>query len=168
MNEHRTVLDQSRPTQPWILRGREAERVQDGPTSSIVLLADAEHTGGQATVNRAILEVGSPGAPAHRHLSTTETIFVISGSLDVLVDDEVHTLEADDLVVLPPGTAHAFAPTPGRCADMLAIFTPGQERFEYYRLLERLHRGTASLEELRATSERYDNHYTESEVWQNR
>jgi quercetin dioxygenase-like cupin family protein len=168
MTVHHSTTDPSVTTVPWIQRASDAERVQDGPTSSIVLLADAEHTGGRATINRAVLEVGSPGAPAHRHLSTTEAIFVISGSLDVLVDEEVHTLDAGDLVVLPPGTAHAFAPTQGRSADMLAIFTPGQDRFEYYRLLERLHRGTATLQDLAATSHLYDNHYTESPVWKDR
>lgn len=153
-------------TTPWIVRNAEAERVQDGEFSGLTLLADGEHTGGALTVNRALLEAGSPGAPSHRHLHATETIFVIAGSLDVLVGEEVSALGAGDMVVLPPGTAHAFAPTSGASADMLAVYTPGQHRFDYYRLLERLYRGTATLEELRATSDHYDNHYVESPAWQ--
>lgn len=149
----------------WLVRDRDAERVADGPSSEIVLLADAAHTGGRLTINRAVLEVGSPGAPAHRHESTTEALFVIAGSLDVLVDDEVHALGSGDLVVLAPGTTHAFAPTKGRSADMLAVFTPGQDRFDYYRLLERLHLGTATLDELVAAAPSYDNHYAESAAW---
>lgn len=151
---------------PWLVRGHEAEKVQDGATSELILLADAEHSDGQLTVNRARLQAGSPGAPAHRHHSTTETIFVIGGSLDVLVEEDVHTVRAGDLIVLSPGTTHAFAPTAGHDADMLAIFTPGLDRFEYYRLLERLYRGTATLAELTATSSRYDNHYAQSAVWE--
>ncbi|KAA1424300.1 cupin domain-containing protein [Nocardioides antri] len=153
---------------PLVVRAAEAERVQDGPTSEIVLLADGEHTNGGVTINRALLELGSPGAPVHRHLDTTECLYVIDGALDVLVDDEVHTLRSGDLAVLTPGTAHAFAPAAGHRADMLAIFAPGQERFAYYRLLERLHRGTATLDELMATAALYDNHYAESEAWQRR
>lgn len=168
MNEQPSTGTTQDLARPFIQRDADAERVQDGAKSAIVLLADAQHTGGQATVNRAHLEVGSPGAPAHSHQATTEMIFVVSGSLDVLVNDQVQVLGAGDLVVLPPGTTHAFAPTQGSAADMLAIFTPGQDRFEYYRLLERLHRGTATLEELTATSHLYDNHYAESHVWQNR
>ena len=166
MNNLNNDVMTSASVRPWIQRDAEAERVQDGAKSAIVLLADATHTDGKATVNRALLQEGSPGAPAHRHLATTEMIFVISGSLDVLVDDRVQVLGAGDLVVLPPGTTHAFAPTHGCEADMLAIFTPGQDRFEYYRLLERLHRGTATLEELTSTSHLYDNHYAESSAWQ--
>lgn len=160
--------DSTTTSTPLVVRAADAERVQDGPTSELVLLADGEHTEGGLTINRALLEVGSPGAPVHRHLSTTECLYVIDGALDVLVDDEVHTLTAGDLAVLTPGTAHAFAPAPGRSADMLAIFAPGQERFAYYRLLERLHRGTATLDELMATASTYDNHYATSAAWESR
>jgi mannose-6-phosphate isomerase-like protein (cupin superfamily) len=151
---------------PWIVRDTEAEQVQDGTFSRLTLLADGQHTAGSLTVNRARLEAGSPGAPSHRHLHATETIFVIAGSLDVLVGEDVSALGAGDMVVLPPGTTHAFAPTSGGSADMLAVYTPGQHRFEYYRLLESLYRGHATLEDLRASSDRYDNHYVESAAWQ--
>jgi hypothetical protein len=36
--------------------------------------------------------------------------------------------------------------------------------FDYYRLLERVYRGEASVEEIRASSQRYDNHYVDSPV----
>lgn len=148
-----------------IVRGDEAERVADGPTSTITLLADREHTNGATSINRAYLAAGSPGAPAHRHDHATETIFVIAGSLDVLIDDEVHTLAAGDLVFIAAGTTHAFAPTPGLEADTLSIYTPGQERFPYYRMLEQLHRGEITLADLQATSDRFDNRYVDSAVW---
>lgn len=149
----------------YLVRHATSERLQDGPTSVIELLADGEHTGGALTVNRAQLEISSPGAPSHRHDRTTETLFVIDGSLDVLVEDQVQCLGAGDLVVLPPGVTHAFAPTAGTTADLLAVFTPGQHRFEYYRLLERLHQGEATIDELTATADRYDNHDVPSAVW---
>ncbi|GHG63347.1 hypothetical protein GCM10018779_32870 [Streptomyces griseocarneus] len=38
------------------------------------------------------------------------------------------------MVVVPPGTQHAFAAAPGEIADMLVIITPGVERFEHKRL----------------------------------
>ena len=148
-----------------IVRSTTAERLADGPTSTLTLLVDGEHTTGATTINRAHLAAGSPGAPAHRHENATETIFVISGSLDVLVDNTVHTLLAGDLVFLAAGTAHAFAPTPGLEADMLAIYTPGQERFAYYRMLEQLHLGEVTLADLQATSDRFDNHYVDSPAW---
>ncbi|HWS34946.1 MAG TPA: cupin domain-containing protein [Actinoplanes sp.] len=149
----------------WIARAATAEHVQDGPTSELHLLADAQHTGGALTINRAILDVGSPGAPAHSHSRTTEAILVLDGSLDVLTGDRVATLTTGDLVVIQPGVVHAFAPTAGCVADMLAVYTPGQQRFEYYRLLERLYRGEATVDDLTAGADRYDNRYATSETW---
>lgn len=151
-----------------IVRADAAERLADGPTSAITLLVDGEHSNGATTINRAHLAAGSPGAPAHRHQHATETIFVIAGSLDVLIDEEVHTLTSGDLVSIAAGTAHAFAPTPGLEADMLAMYTPGQERFAYYRMLEQLHLGEITLPQLQATSDRFDNHYVDSPVWRAR
>lgn len=159
MTEHLTT------TGVWIARASTAERVQDGPTSELHLLADGQHTGGGLTINRALLEAGSPGAPAHSHSRTTEAIVVLGGSLDVLLGEQVVTLGTGDLVVVQPGVVHAFAPTAGVGADMLAVFTPGQERFEYYRLLEQLYRGTATVADLTANAERYDNQYASSEAW---
>ncbi|WP_448811452.1 cupin domain-containing protein [Agromyces bauzanensis] len=148
-----------------IVRGDEAERVADGPTSTITLLADREHTNDASSINRAFLAVGSPGAPAHSHDHATETILVIAGSLDVLIDEEVHTLMAGDLVFIAAGTTHAFAPTPGHEADTLSFYTPGQGRFPYYRMLEQLHRGEITVADLQATADRFDNHYVDSAAW---
>lgn len=154
--------------QPHVIRDRDAERVQDGATSEIVLLADGADTQARLTINRAALEIGSPGAPAHTHEHTSEALFVIDGALDVLVGAEIQRLGPGDLAVIPPGVVHAFAPSSGSRADLLAVFTPGQGRFAYYRRLERLYRGSADLAELQATADRYDNHYATSPVWQRR
>ena len=70
-----------------------------------------------------------------------------------------------DLVVIPPNMAHAFATTPGHAADSLIVLAPGLERFGYFRLVERLSRGEATLEELLASQELYDNHFLESSIW---
>jgi hypothetical protein len=50
--------------------------------------------------------------------------------------------------------------------DFLIVQAPGLERFGYFRLIERLSRGEATLEELLASQELYDNHFLESSVWQ--
>ena len=45
---------------------------------------------------------------------------------------------------------------------MLFVFTPGTARADYYRLLDRAHRGEAEWAEIAETQERFDNHYVES------
>uniref|UniRef100_UPI003570C648 cupin domain-containing protein n=1 Tax=Streptomyces poonensis TaxID=68255 RepID=UPI003570C648 len=148
-----------------LVRATEAESLADGPTSLITLLADADATGGALTANRAALGVGSPGTPAHFHTRAAELLFVLDGSLRALAGDQVHTLGPGDLILFPPHLPHAFAPAPGRQADVLVLFTPGLARFDYYRLLERVARGEASAEDIRDSSERYDNHYLDSPAW---
>ncbi|WP_248962525.1 cupin domain-containing protein [Sphaerisporangium perillae] len=150
---------------PVLVRAADAETIDDGPTSLITLLADASATGGALTANGATLREGSPGAPPHFHTRATEIFFVLDGSLRLLAGELVHTLGKGDFLVVPPYLPHAFAPAPGSSAEILVAFTPGIERFDYYRLLERVYKGEADPREIRATSERFDNHYVDSEAW---
>ncbi|MEU2596466.1 cupin domain-containing protein [Streptomyces hirsutus] len=151
---------------PVLVRAGSAEMLQDGPTSLITLLADSGQTQGALTVNRASLSKGSPGAPAHFHTRATEMFFVLGGSLRVLLGDRIVTLEPGDFVTVPPRLPHAFAPARGEEADVLVAFTPGMDRFDYYRLLERVYQGEATVEDIKASSAQYDNHYYASSLWQ--
>ncbi|MBT2212126.1 cupin domain-containing protein [Actinomadura sp. NEAU-AAG7] len=150
---------------PLLVRSETAESLQDGATSLITLLADAGATGGALTANKATFQKGSPGAPAHFHTKATEMFFVLDGTMRILVDAEVLTLDKGDFLTVPPTVPHAFAPAPGSEAEMLVVFTPGLERFDYYRLLERVHRGEATVQDIRDSSQQYDNHYFDSPVW---
>ncbi|MEU9982107.1 cupin domain-containing protein [Streptomyces sp. NPDC050856] len=152
-------------TGPVLVRAENAESLQDGATSLITLLADAGATGGALTANKATFRKGSPGAPAHFHTKATEMFFVLDGAMRILVNDEVLTLGRGDFLTVPPTVPHAFAPAPGNEAEMLVVFTPGLHRFDYYRLLERVYRGDATVQDIRDSSQQYDNHYFESPVW---
>lgn len=154
------------PAQAALVRGADAEVLASDPLSVITLLADTPQTGGHLTSNRSLLKAGSTGAPPHSHHRSAELFFVIDGALDVLVGDEITTLRTGDLLVVPPGVTHAFAPAEGHDADVLFVFTPGVERFGYYRLLDRAYAGEVGYDALAATSEQYDNHYERSPVWE--
>ncbi len=60
---------------------------------------------------------------------------------------------------------HAWAAPHDAPADVLVIFTPGIERFDYFRLGDRIVRGLADPAEILATQERFDNHFVDSPVW---
>ena len=155
----------SAPTLPTPVRGGAAEVLGGDPGSLITLLADPEHTGGLLTANRSLLRAGSAGAPAHRHRHSAEVLYLLGGALDVLVDDAVTTLSTGDLLVVPPQTTHAFAPSADLDADVLVLLTPGTARFDYYRLLDRLHRGEATVADVQHSQDRFDNHYVPSATW---
>jgi quercetin dioxygenase-like cupin family protein len=148
-----------------LVQEEQAEALVHDPGCVLRLLADADQTGGALTANRSTFKVGADGAPPHFHTGATELFFVLSGALQVLVDDQVKILRAGDTLVVPPYVPHAFAAPQGHEADVLFVFAPGRERFEYYRLLDRLHSGEATLQEILDTQERFDNHYVESPAW---
>lgn len=114
---------------------------------------------------RYTLPVTAIGAPAHFHTKATELFFVISGSLQVLIGEEITVLNEGDFLAVPPHTPHAFAAAPDAEADVLFVFTPGMGRFDYLRLLGRVMRGEADPEEIAESAERFDNHYVDSPAW---
>jgi quercetin dioxygenase-like cupin family protein len=149
---------------PVLTRAADAETAQD-PSSVMTLLADSDDTGGGLTCYRSTFAEGAVGAPAHLHTRASELFFVIDGSLQVLVGEEVTVLEAGDFLVVPPHTPHAFAAAPGSTADVLFVLTPGAGRFDYLRLLGRVMRGETDPQEIKDSAEQFDNHYVDSPVW---
>ena len=129
------------------------------------LLADSDATGGALSVMRTTIGEGIEGARPHTHSKSAELFYVLDGELQILIGERVITAGKGDLVVVPPNMAHAFATTPGHTADFLIVLAPGLERFGYFRLIERLSRGEATLEELMASQELYDNHFLDSPAW---
>ncbi|NUR90871.1 MAG: cupin domain-containing protein [Nonomuraea sp.] len=150
-----------------VARGVEAETI-GGKTTHGRLMLEASHTGGALSSVRMSLGEGADGATPHHHKSASEMFYVLGGRLEVLAGDDILTLEEGDMAVVPPMTAHAFSAVPGHPAELLIVATPGIERFEYFRLLDRLGRGEATLEELLASQDRFDNHFMDSQVWKSR
>ncbi|MEK8172340.1 cupin [Streptomyces sp. M19] len=145
------------------MRDVDAERLGFAP-SQIRLFADSDATGGALSAQRAILGEGSTGAAPPPHPLVGD-VLRDRGSLQVLAGERTATVHEGDLVVVPPYMAHAFAAPPGATADVLIVITPGVERFEYFRLVDKLARGEATVGELLATQERFDNHFADSPVW---
>ncbi|MFH8383937.1 cupin domain-containing protein [Kitasatospora sp. NPDC018058] len=149
---------------PVLARRAEAETCAD-PSATMTLLAESAPGEGGFTVYRSVFAEGAAGAPAHFHTRAWELFFVISGSLRVLVGEEVTVLEAGDFLAVPPHTPHAFAAAPGTGADVLCMFTSGMDRFDYLRLLGGVMRGESDPGEIAASAERFDNHYVDSPAW---
>ncbi|WP_197681877.1 AraC family ligand binding domain-containing protein [Actinopolymorpha singaporensis] len=84
----------------------------------------------------------------------------------MLCGEQVVTADRGDLVVVPPGLPHAFAAAPGADADILIVITPGVERFEYFRHLERIAYGKVPPESLLEVQELYDTYFATSASWE--
>lgn len=129
------------------------------------LLADSDATGGALSVMRTTIGQRTEGARPHTHSKSAELFYVLDGELQILTGEQVVNAGTGDLVVIPPNMAHAFATTSGHTAEVLIVQAPGLERFGYFRLAERFYKGEATLEDLMASQELYDNHFLDSPVW---
>jgi mannose-6-phosphate isomerase-like protein (cupin superfamily) len=143
----------------------DAEILGSGPVTGR-LYADSSATGGALSSQRITLLHGAAGATPHHHTGSSELFYVISGAAEMLTGERVVAAAEGDLVVVPPATVHAFAAAPGSDADLLIILTPGVERFEYFRHLQRIAAGEAPLESILEVQDLYDNHFDDSPAWQ--
>ncbi|WP_316741177.1 cupin domain-containing protein [Streptomyces sp. MK7] len=150
-----------------IVRGAEAEVVGGAPVG-VQLLADRSAAGGALSTVRVTLAEGADGARPHLHHTAAEMFYLLDGTAEILSGDDIVTAERGDLVIVPPDKPHAFAAVPDATADILIVITPGIERFEYFRHLQRIRVGEATPESILEVQERYDNHFLKSEIWEGR
>jgi quercetin dioxygenase-like cupin family protein len=147
-----------------VVRDADAEVVGRAPTT-IRLLTDSSATGGALSTQRVTLTDGADGARPHHHANSAELFYLLDGTAQLLSGEQVVTAERGDLVIVPPGVAHAFAAAPGENADILIVITPGVERFEYFRHLERIAYGKVPPESLLEVQELYDTYFRGSPAW---
>ncbi|GAA0960218.1 cupin domain-containing protein [Actinocorallia libanotica] len=147
-----------------VVRAAEAEVIGHAPTT-IRLLADSSSTGGALSTQRVTLTDGANGAQPHHHAGSAELFYLLDGTAQLLSGDQIVTAERGDLVIVPPGLPHAFAAAPGHDADILIVITPGVERFEYFRHLERIAYGKVPPASLLEVQELYDTYFLSSPAW---
>ena len=151
------------PYPPVLVRAGEAEHLD---LIGHVLLADSSTTAGALSSHRVALGRGADGAVPHRHDHSSELFYILDGAFDLLVADNVVTARTGDLLVVPPGSAHAFAAHHDSTAEALIIATPGIERFDYFRHVVRRRQGSEPPEVLLGLQDRFDTHFLDSPAWQ--
>ncbi|WP_431969108.1 cupin domain-containing protein [Nocardia sp. bgisy134] len=129
------------------------------------LLIDANETGGSVSSLEVTMARGADGAAPHYHTKSDELFYVAEGELQVLAGDKIVTVGAGGALVVPKLMPHAFGASPDSSARLLIALMPGVERFEYFRLLDRLGRGEATLDDLAAAQEEFDNHFVDAPQW---
>ena len=82
--------------------------------------------------------------PSHRHSNNVEAFFVLDGTIEFHVADQVFEGTQGSFVLVPPGDSHTFGNTSDASARLLVLHSPGLD--DYFR----------DLELLWATSERPD------------
>ncbi|MFC8126014.1 cupin domain-containing protein [Streptomyces sp. NPDC057302] len=154
-----------RKPQAMIVHERDAEEVSLPGGGRFHLLEDSRATGGLLGANRLVLPPGADGTRPHRHRLSTELFYVLDGTMEFLVDDTLTAVGKGALIVVPPGTVHAFGASADGPAEFFAVLTPGIERFGYFRQLGRIARGEAGWDSMDDLHERYDVHFVGGSRW---
>lgn len=151
-----------------VVRAGSAEHVPLPHGGGFDLLADGADTGGALGANRLTLGAGADGARPHLHARSTELFHVLDGAVEFFLDGGTTTVTRGGLVVVPPGMPHAFGAAAGATAALLAVLTPGVDRFGYFRALGRIQHGLDTFDSLLPEQDRYDVHFlggAESAAW---
>ena len=122
-------------------------------------------TGGEQVLLCRVRYEQDAHVPRHAHEQTEQVMLMLDGELEVLNGEDVVTVRTGDMLFVPPHTTHAFGASERSGADVLIVFTPGVERFEYFRMIDRIRRGEASPAEILASQDRFDNHFVDSATW---
>ena len=107
-----------------ILLPGEGRRVAAG-ASTVAIKATAETTDGAFSISEATFPAGTNGPPPHAHRHTTDTFYVLEGTLRMTVGDREIDAFAGSYFLVPPGVVHTFANISDEPVRFLNISAPG-------------------------------------------
>lgn len=129
------------------------------------LISDASSVEEAFSVQNVQLFNGDEGAVPHFHKISTEMFYVVRGRLEFWEDGNIHQLNAGDCAIVRPLIPHAFGALRGHDADVLIVVAPGVERFEYFRILGEVVRGTLPSDSLHKRQKEFDTYFVQSDQW---
>jgi quercetin dioxygenase-like cupin family protein len=107
-----------------VLLPRQGERIEAG-ASTALMKATAETTGGAFSMSEVTFPADMQGPPPHAHRYTTDTFYVLEGTLHVTLGDRKIDAPAGSYILVPPGVVHTFANTSDEPVRFLNINAPG-------------------------------------------
>jgi mannose-6-phosphate isomerase-like protein (cupin superfamily) len=82
-------------------------------------------TCGAFSISEANFAPGVNGPPPHFHNHTTDTFYVLEGTLHVTIADREIDAPAGSYILAPPGIVHTFANTSDNPVRFLNVSSPG-------------------------------------------
>ncbi len=124
-----------------VLLPGDGERIEAG-ASTAVMKATAETTGGAFSMSEVTFPAGMNGPPPHAHSHTTDTFYILEGTLHVTVDGGEIDAPAGSYILVPPGVVHTFANTSEEPVRFLNLNAPGGWENYLRDLADAMHSGT--------------------------
>lgn len=122
-------------SQPSVLSPTEGEKYQAGPFAITARVLGSQ-TGGAFELYE--LALGPATIDYHVHHNMDETIYVVEGEIEFVVDGEKFLRPAGSVAFVPRGLHHGFSNRGPAQARVLIHFNPSGDQHEYFRELERL------------------------------
>ncbi len=137
-----------------ILSPAEGEKYQAGPFDITARVLGSQ-TGGAFELYE--LALGPATIDYHVHHHMDETIYVVEGEIEFVVDGEKFMRPAGSVAFVPRGLHHGFSNRGPAQARVLIHFNPSGDQHEYFRELERLFAApTLDATALQALQKQYD------------
>lgn len=89
----------------------------------------AEESNGDLSVMERALSPSSTRPPSHRHLTCSETYFVLEGQVAVVIENEELLLGVEDFVLVPRGAAHTFGVGGDDNARLMIVHAPAMDPY---------------------------------------
>ena len=118
---------------PVLIQPDEGEKAI-GESASYTRKILKQHTGGAFSSLDTILKNGYLGAPPHLHQELDELMFVIDGTVTVMVGEDVVEVKAGAWHLRPRKIMHCFWNTCGKDAHVIDMFLPGGFEDYLYKL----------------------------------
>lgn len=81
------------------------------------------------TLGRVVIKKGYSNPP-HCHSGCEEVLYLLRGRLEHTLGDEVFTVEAGDVITLPPGVYHAARSVGDEDAEMIVVYNSATRDFQ--------------------------------------
>ena len=91
---------------------------------TMTLKATAASTGGNLVLLENVTAPGG-GPPPHLHTYEDEFFYVLDGTFEIRIGDDVHALGAGGFAFVPRATVHNFRNTAETASRIIVGFTPG-------------------------------------------
>jgi mannose-6-phosphate isomerase-like protein (cupin superfamily) len=106
---------------------RQALRADRGESLRLV---DGEQGGARnVDVHVNYLAAGSGPGPRHYHQVAENIYIVLSGVIEVNIEGDISKLEADDVLLIPPGVVHSTSNPGPHTATFIEIYAPAGNDF---------------------------------------
>ena len=141
---------------PVLIQPHEGEKANTDTTSYTRKILK-QHTGGAFSSLETVLKNGYLGAPPHLHQELDELMYVIDGTVTVMVGNDVVEVKAGAWHFRPRKIMHCFWNTCGKDAHVIDMFLPGGFEDYLYELCSVYKRtGSIQPEEVEKFIHKYD------------